>query len=555
MRVHVVATSPLGDQVLARKARYLAEGLGWSIGENPRRDVDVNVFFPYIDYAERFPGWDLTKTVAYFTHKDTNRKEKEGWWDLAKRSVDVRVTSSKLNLPDLQSSGSTYLARPPVDATLFSRKKPTDNDVLLIGISGVSYGDGRKGEDLIDGLMRSPIGRRCKWVASGRGWTISHRWRRWEDMAEFYQGIDIYLCASRVEGVPMPPLEALSCGTAVLIPSGVGIMDDLPEIPGIRHYRVGDLEDLISKTELLCDDIKMGIVDGEELRASVAEYSIENWCADFRVAVESLIYDYEGALERYPVRISGGWEGKAGMYCVAFGSPSRECAKTCIRSFKDYMPEVPIAFGGTRELGAGEDLFIHLPDVDIGGRLGKLSVYEVVPEGWEYILYMDADTETVGDLSFLFQVLADGWDILICKDMSKYHVAWNMIRPDNKAEFDETIRKIGTGEVMQYNGGVFGFRRNDRTKRLFERWLDEWHKYAARDQGALLRALYEDPVRVYVLGNQWNASDRYPYPSGDLAVIHHNMTARRWGGLIYGRTDSDEAWERVEKVNRPDDRN
>lgn len=244
--------------------------------------------------------------------------------------------------------------------------------------------------------------------------------------------------------------------------------------------------------------------------------------------------------ERLPVSGS-----TMGMYCVGFGGPSRECAQLCVGSFREQMPGIPIAFGGVEPLGS-EDLFIELPDLDIGGRQGKLAVYDRAPKEWKYILYLDADVEVVGDISFLYWLLVDGWDVVICKDMAKYHTAWMMIRPDNKAEYDATIRSIGTGEVFQYNGGVFAFRRNTRTKRLFERWIDEWHRYGGRDQGALLRALHSDPVKLYVLFNQWNASDRYPMPVGEVAVIHHNQRARRWAGLIFGRTDSRQAWDAVD---------
>ena len=125
-----------------------------------------------------------------------------------------------------------------------------------------------------------------------------------------------------------------------------------------------------------------------------------------------------------------------------------------------------------------------------------------------------------------------------------------MKRPDNAAETEETLALLGCGEVMQYNGGVFGFRRCANTQRFFKLWHTEWQKYGARDQGALLRALYQNPLRLFVLGNQWNASDRYPMPVGQVAILHHNIKARRWAGLIDGRLDSEEAWKAVEMWER-----
>jgi hypothetical protein len=237
---------------------------------------------------------------------------------------------------------------------------------------------------------------------------------------------------------------------------------------------------------------------------------------------------------------------RAGMYCVAFGEPSRRCAVTCVQSFKAWMPGIPVAFCGAKPLGAGEDFFIQRPDLDIGGRQAKLAVYDAAPAEWESVLYLDADTETVGDLSSLYRILADGWEAVICRDMSRYHLARNMRRPDNEAEYRETMDLLGCDELMQYNGGVFAFRRCEGTRAFFASWNEEWQKYGGRDQGALLRALYKHPIRLWLMGNEWNASDRYEEPAGGASIRHHNTMARRWDGLIYGRTDSDEAWRRVQ---------
>ena len=129
--------------------------------------------------------------------------------------------------------------------------------------------------------------------------------------------------------------------------------------------------------------------------------------------------------------------------------------------------------------------------------------------------------------------------------MNKYHYAGMMKRPDNGVEFSATIEEIGTEHVMQYNGGVFGFRRCDNTRRFFELWNEEYQRWCGRDQGALLRALHRNPLRLQVLTNHWNASVRYPMPPGDVALLHYNMEARRWSRAIKGRIDSRDAWQAV----------
>lgn len=52
------------------------------------------------------------------------------------------------------------------------------------------------------------------------------RWRSPEEMLEFYRSLDVYLCASRLEGTPNPCLEAAACGVP-LITTPVGNMPEL----------------------------------------------------------------------------------------------------------------------------------------------------------------------------------------------------------------------------------------------------------------------------------------------------------------------------------------
>lgn len=525
MRVNVVCREPKEDSVLGRLARTLAASTGWALSTRPDKTADINYFIIYIDLAERFPNWCATPTAAYFSHYETQTPAKVRWWKQAEELCDLAIVTAeqykRLRVP-------RRMARPPVDRNLFT---PGPGRVPgRVGVSGIVDKSGRKGPDLVSRLA---VDRDV--VATGRGWPVETRWRDWERLPDFYRSLSVFLCTSTIEGIPMPPLEALSCGVPIAIPIGVGLLDELPAMPGIYRYLPGDYDSMQS----VLDRALTTEHDPEALRALTEPYTAGNWALDHARAFESLLWP-STEVENLP-----DWRGNSGMYCVAFGKPSRRCAVTCIQSFKRHNPGVPVAFAGVEPLGAGEDLFIQREDLDIGGRQAKLAVYEAAPAEWRYILYLDADVEVRGDLSPLFRILADGWEALICRDMDKYHVARMMRRPDNEAEYNATLDQLGTGDVMQYNGGVFGFRRGANTQRFFELWNREWQKYGARDQGALLRALYHNPLRMFVLGNQWNASDRYPLPAGEIAVLHHNLQARRWEGLIQGRIDSPGAWQAV----------
>lgn len=523
MKVHVVCRDLGEDKILPRLAKSLAETTGWSVSEYPDPSVDINYFIVYIDYAERFPNWHKTKVACYFSHYEKGNALKERCWHQAAAESDVAIITASQYKKLLEIP--TYKVRPPVDSIF----KPVSDEkqhglVPVIGISG--FAGARKGPGLVEQLVSD-----YTVAISGQGWPGA-TWYPWAAMPEFYNSLDVYVCTSLVEGIPMPPLEALACNIPIVIPRGVGMLDDL-EGPGIYKYKKGNYPDLARNLKKALGEGNNISKEYNNVTDAIAEYTPINWALDHVNAFEDFFFPKGVDLPD--------WEENSGMYCVAFGKPSRRCAVRCIESFKKHS-DAPVALASTKPLGR-EDVFVERDDIDIGGRLAKLAAYEAAPN-WRYVLYLDADTEILGDISFFFKLLADGWEAVICKDMAKYHIARMMIRPDNRAEFEETMNVIGCEEVMQYNGGVFAFRRCPNVERFFKLWNKEWQKYAGRDQGALLRALHKNPVKLLVLGNQWNASTRYPLP-GEVVILHHNMEARRWGGLIYGRTDSEEAWKRV----------
>ena len=123
-------------------------------------------------------------------------------------------------------------------------------------------------------------------------------------------------------------------------------------------------------------------------------------------------------------------------------------------------------------------------------------------------------------------------------------------RKNNKQETEETAQAIKTWRALQFNGGVWAFARNERVQRFFQRWQQEWERHAQRDQGALLRALYADPLRVWLLGNEWNTFPKYSKGVTTAGLMHYPGDARRWSGMIPGRIDSPAAWAMAEQYER-----
>lgn len=528
------------DRILPRLARCLAEQTGWSMAATPNGRADANLFVIYIDFAQYHYQFKATPVACWFSHYDEGQELKERWWEKAAKRANLRLTSARQYATMLEKHGPTKQVRPPiVDRERYGIVKRSKSGVAVAGVSGfVPHPGNRKRPDLIAKLKGTVDGQRVRWQASGRGWPVRRQATRpVSELPAFYQSLDVFVCTSMIEGVPMPPLEALACGVSVVIPKGVGLLDDLPDVEGIYRYRVGSSKALLTAFKLALK--RLDKVDRETLVAAVEAYTPENWASDVRQAMEGLLYDTP--LDMSSDALKG---GKRGVYYVAYGKPARRRAKHAMETFKAYMPGVEVALASTEPLDV-EDIFIKHPDVDIGARCVKTKIDDLAPADWAYVMYLDADTEVVADISFLYEVLEDGWDMVICKNPVRFHVIENMVRPDNEDECRKTYKKLSSKELIQYNGGVFAFRRNERTAAFFRAWHKEWQRWGKRDQAALLRALWDHPLRLYVLTNVWNTFPTYMPKSITAGILHYPQTARRWEGVVHGRSDGKEAWKAV----------
>ncbi|MDD5517848.1 MAG: glycosyltransferase [Candidatus Omnitrophica bacterium] len=547
MKVHIVTPDLGQDRILPRLAQMLADGTGWSISNKPWDGASLNYFMVYIDYAQNYTDWRKTKLAAYFSHYEPDVSYKKFWWETAEPLIDIKTITA--NQYSQLLTGEIIKVIPGIDQNLFTIQEKKQNDKPIIGVSGfVDRKTGRKGEKLLAQLAYDLDGE-IEFVASGDGWPVKHINRQFEGLPTFYNSLDFYLCTSLIEGIPMPPLEALACGIPIIIPRGVGMLDEMESIPGIYRFECGNYSDLFKVTKEAIKDI--GKHDREELCGSVSKFTPEAWC-------KSHVKGFEKAFGNNTVKTKAatGETGKEsdrhggrGVFYVAYGDPARNCAKAAIESFKGHMRDIPVALTSSERLGI-EDIFIEFPDDDIGARSAKTMIYDLTPKNWQFILYLDADTEIIADISFLYQALEDGWDMVICKNPGKFHTAREMVRSDNKDECEYTFRQIGTDELIQLNGGVFAFQRNKRTKAFFKAWHEEWQRYGKRDQAALLRALFLHPLKIYVLGNQWNTITRYDPAEISAGILHYPLSARRWRGTIHHRSDDPTAWEAVREFEK-----
>jgi len=561
LRVHVICQNAHDDRIIPRMARALEARLGWTLSAKVDPAADVNYLSAYFE-SQRLRPWPDTRTAAYFTHREEEPpgNAKARLYDKIAGRVDLRIATCRLYAEPLEAYGPTAQMPGPVEVDRFTLARQEKRARPVVGFSGYTYANKRKGEDLAQEAVASGVGRRCEWRASGRGWPVPTTRYRWADMPGFYQGLDVLVVTSRVEGIPMPPLEALACGVSVVVPKGVGMLDELPQVLGVHRYERGDAKSLIRALEKAI--AARPKVNREELRGAMSDHSVEAWCDAHAGAFEETFGQAgieEKALRRHKaVEITPSdvrhpeakdTGSKRGIYCVAFGDPARTVCLRMMKSAKKHMPDIPICLCSDRKIGP-EDVLVVQPDSDIGGRRAKLRAYDLSPAEWQSVLYLDADTEVVGDIRLYFQLIEDGWEFVICKDPHLMDTMHAFRRRNNLSELAETEKAVHTLHTLQWNGGVWAFGRNERIARFFARWQTEWERYAGRDQGALIRAMYSEPLKTYVLSNHWNTFPKYTKGIETAGLFHYPGDARRWKGLINGRIDSEEAWKAVKRFQR-----
>lgn len=132
-------------------------------------------------------------------------------------------------------------------------------------------------------------------------------------------------------------------------------------------------------------------------------------------------------------------------------------------------------------------------------------------------LLLDADTQVKGDLSYGFKLLNKGWELVLAPSIPPHPgaVLWSLSEKERRY----MLEQLGTWRYVMLNTGVMYFRDTEAVRRLFECWRTEWLRFKDRDQGALLRALQQCPVALWLLGHPFNSSE------GEV-VEHHFGRAR-----------------------------
>ena len=262
--------------ILPRMSGWLAEHNGWTISDDPDPNADVNYFMPYL-------MWDLkihpnTLTSGWFTHYEQGTTWKMEKWQDAATFIDAPLVTAPMYCDILDRA---QVITPGIDRDRFVPIKHDVGEKPVVGTAGV--GQPRKGPKLIIDLFYANIPLELN--IAGAAWPFAHTVVANKIMPKWYANLDVYICTSSIEGIPAPVLEALSCDVKIVIPNGVGICDQLPEMEGIRHYQKNNGADMIRAINQVLDDKPS---EGS-LRDVTSGYAIDDWCYSNKLAMEALL--------------------------------------------------------------------------------------------------------------------------------------------------------------------------------------------------------------------------------------------------------------------------
>ncbi|MCB0196370.1 MAG: hypothetical protein KDJ65_30740 [Anaerolineae bacterium] len=185
-----------------------------------------------------------------------------------------------------------------------------------------------------------------------------------------------------------------------------------------------------------------------------------------------------------------------GVIYVAYGEKALSEARLSIKSLKKHNPSLSVTVIADQALPGVN--WIEFDKPGPGARWAKLMIDVLSP--YEQTLYLDADTRIHGDITAGFEILRD-WDIAIAPSARQGTDCLGHLPGDDK---QRTLEQIKMKQPLNLQAGVLFFKKSIQVSRLFDQWRVEWSISKDQDQGALLRALWKAPVKVWLLSGEWN---------------------------------------------------
>jgi len=213
-----------------------------------------------------------------------------------------------------------------------------------------------------------------------------------------------------------------------------------------------------------------------------------------------------------------------GVFYVAYGKAAKDQLTIALGHLRRVHPTWKVAVVSDERpvcrQGFAPPMWIQHKDTGGGVRDIKLKMYELSP--FKNTLYMDVDTRLRYSIAAGWDMLADGWEMLVrptnrIEDKVFHHIDQLANQVGERAF---TLEALGGFPCISYQGGAMWFRKCERVKAFFDLWQQEWRQFAEQDQAALMRALRKVPVRIWTLSRDWN---------GGCLLGHYHGHARRTG--------------------------
>lgn len=215
----------------------------------------------------------------------------------------------------------------------------------------------------------------------------------------------------------------------------------------------------------------------------------------------------------------------AGVVYMAFGKPAITEAENSMASLWRQAPAMPVLVVGDADAEARFARIKNVttcrppvqPFVGMDFMAGRVKPLLAQLSPFEETLYVDADTEFKSSPASVLAFL-DRWDFVVAETETRS--LRDSIHGPKEAQW--TARAFGSEHLAYHNSGLFAWRRNERTLRLFELWGEEWQRFSGWDeQVALLRALLRSDAVYLTLPYTWNCRE------GNKAIfLHHRFGSR-----------------------------
>ena len=234
-----------------------------------------------------------------------------------------------------------------------------------------------------------------------------------------------------------------------------------------------------------------------------------------------------------PRRVERVHEETIGILYMCFGAKAAREVRKSLSSLQEIGLDIPVCVVGDdlppalQEMGVqfiewkGESPFDAGQKKNFQFRAGRIKphLYKLSP--YQRTLYLDADTEFMGDILTGFDYL-DTFDMAVTEESltlgqlyNKKLAGWEI----NLVERDATIEELGGDARQEFiNSGVIFFRKCQGTEKTFIEWGLQWQRFQQWDeQLALMRALYKCQANYKALSVDWN------HPHKEKAtIIFHN---------------------------------